>query len=134
MAKWDIFERRREAERRVNTAAKKLAEAKKANLARLAERKRQERDRSQRLAAEGAARQREKEEQEREAAVPEGGIRVNVIDGRNYGVRITVPKEGVRAHVLMTTAAQRMGLQGKKVVFVHNGVELNVIDGRNYGV
>merc|ERR1719433_2442642 len=128
MAKWEIFERRREAERRVERAAKKLAEAKKANAARLAEKKRQEKDRSQKVAAERAARQREQEEQQREAAVPEGGIRVNVIDGRNYGVQITVPKEGVRAHVLMATATQRMGLQGKKVVFVHNGVELKEDD------
>merc|ERR1719323_2404592 len=109
-------------------AAQKLAAVKKVKQARLAERKRQERDRSQRMAAEGAARQREKEEQEREAAAPEGGVRVNVIDGRNYGVRITVPKEGARAHVLMATAAQRMGLEDKKVVFVHNGVELREED------
>merc|ERR1719429_673400 len=128
MAEWDVLERRREAERRMDRAAKKLAEAKKAKQARLAEAKQQEKDRSQRPAREKAAREKEQEEQEREAAVPEGGIRVNVIDGKNYGVRITVPKEGARAHVLMATAAQRMGLEGKKVVFVHNGVELKEDD------
>merc|ERR1719323_2167816 len=109
-------------------AAQKLAAVKKVKQAKLAEARQQEKDRLQSLARKEAARQREQEEQESEAAAPEGGVRVNVIDGKNYGVRITVPKEGARAHVLMATAAQRMGLDGKKVVFVHNGVELKEHD------
>merc|ERR1719323_486601 len=105
-------------------AAQKLAAVKKVKQAKLAEAKQLEKEHSQRVAREKAAKQKEQEELQELAAAPEGGVRVNVIDGKNNGVRITVPKEGARAHVLMATAAQRMGLDGKKVVFVHNGVEL----------
>jgi len=126
-AKWETFERRREARIQAERAARKLARARRINFARLAKEKQQDQDRSKRLAEEEATKLRW-EAAEQAATVPSGSVRLNVIDGADRGVQITVPKEGVRAHVLMAAAAQRMGLQSEETRFLHGGVELKASD------
>mmetsp|Transcript_85775 Transcript_85775/g.270355 ORF Transcript_85775/g.270355 Transcript_85775/m.270355 type:complete len:247 (+) Transcript_85775:97-837(+) len=122
-SRWEALARKRDAMRRKARAAMKLARAKRANMAMLAARRQQETARLQLRAVEAA-----KHKEEQEVRVPIGSVRVNVIDDNDYGVRLTVKRNGVRAHVLMAAATKRMGLQGKKLHFVHNGTELKADD------
>mmetsp|Transcript_75230 Transcript_75230/g.234240 ORF Transcript_75230/g.234240 Transcript_75230/m.234240 type:complete len:397 (-) Transcript_75230:69-1259(-) len=111
--RWEAFQRKQEAKRKATKAAKKLADAKKADFERMVVERQQEEARLQKLS-----------EKERKVVVPSGSVRVNVVDKHHNVVQITVEKEGVRARVLMAAAIRRMGLEGKKVHFSHRGVEL----------